>query len=346
MTRAELGDWINRRLQHGTVDELNRARDGAWSLAQTLGVSPKAMTGLDNLIGAALGTRDAPDLPHSIRQRKLGVPFDSDAVQRFDILVHALRTAAPQNNPARTLAGSRLPFFEAYFSNYIVGTEFTVSEAADIVFQGIEPAGRPEDSRDLADTYRVVSDLDEMEKVAASPAEFIELLKARHVAGLGGRTDKRPGLFKERANQAGNTLFVAPDLVTGTLIEGFRRLDRLDSAWERSVYAMFLVSEVHPFDDGNGRLARVMMNSELDAGGQSRTVIPTVFRDDYLGALRRLSRADDPTVLIKALRYANDWTFRVDFSDFDTALAQMEAAHAFADPGGDDRLLMPNLRDG
>ena len=315
-------------------------------MAQTLGVSPKDIEGLDNLIGAAVGTRDAPDLPHSIRQRKLGVPFDSDAVQRFDILTHALQMAAPQNNPARTLAESTLPFFEAYFSNYIEGTEFTISEAADIVFQGIEPAGRPEDSRDIIDTYRVLSDLDEMKKVATSAAEFIELLKARHVAVLGGRIGKRPGLFKERANQAGNTLFVSPDLITGTLIEGFRRLDSLDSAWERSVYVMFFVSEVHPFDDGNGRLARVMMNSELDDGGQSRTIIPTVFRDDYLGALRRLSRADDPTVLIKALRYANDWTFRVDFSDFDTALEQLDATDAFADPAGDDRLLMPNLRAG
>jgi Fic family protein len=29
---------------------------------------------------------------------------------------------------------------------------------------------------------------------------------------------------------------------------------------------MFLVCEVHPFDDANGRLARVMMNAELVAG--------------------------------------------------------------------------------
>ena len=34
---------------------------------------------------------------------------------------------------------------------------------------------------------------------------------------------------------------------------------------------MFLVAEVHPFADGNGRVARVMMNAELIAGGQQRT---------------------------------------------------------------------------
>lgn len=53
-------------------------------------------------------------------------------------------------------------------------------------------------------------------------------------------------------NQAGVTLFVDPALVEGTLREGWRRLAELDTAWERAVNAMLLVSEVHPFTDGNG----------------------------------------------------------------------------------------------
>jgi hypothetical protein len=33
---------------------------------------------------------------------------------------------------------------------------------------------------------------------------------------------------------------------------------------------VFLVSEVHPFDDGNGRVARVMTNAGSASGGQAR----------------------------------------------------------------------------
>jgi fido (protein-threonine AMPylation protein) len=33
---------------------------------------------------------------------------------------------------------------------------------------------------------------------------------------------------------------------------------------------MFLISEAHPFNDGNARIARIMMNAELVAGGHSR----------------------------------------------------------------------------
>jgi hypothetical protein len=97
---------------------------------------------------------------------------------------------------------------------------------------------------------------------------------------LAGRPDKHPGEFKERANQAGATRFVDPDLVNGTLTEGYQRLAVLDTAWERSVFAMFLVSEVHPFDDGNGR-SPTLCERRTYGRRQMRTIIPH-------GAPRRL----------------------------------------------------------
>src|SRR5260370_7279326 len=50
-----------------------------------------------------------------------------------------------------------LPFFEAYFSNFIEGTEFLVEEAFDIVYQGVIPKERPADAHDILGTFRVVS---------------------------------------------------------------------------------------------------------------------------------------------------------------------------------------------
>ena len=141
------------------------------------------------------------------------------------------------------------------------------------------------------------------------------------------------GHFKIKPNQAGPTMFVAPELVAGTLAQGWRRLDQLDTAWERSVYAMFLVSEVHPFPDGNGRIARAMMN-DLVAGGQPKIIVPTGFPNEYLGALRRISRDDDPTVYVKAMRYLHDYTSQLDWSGDDVAIADLTRTNAFAE--GDD----------
>jgi Fic family protein len=62
---------------------------------------------------------------------------------------------------------------------------------------------------------------------------------------------------------------------------------------------MFLVSEVHPFVDGNGRLARIMMNSELVAQDEQRIVIPTVFRNNYISALKALSQTGKSSPIIR-----------------------------------------------
>jgi hypothetical protein len=144
--------------------------------------------------------------------------------------------------------------------------------------------------------------------------------------------------FDALPNQAGMTLFVEPALVAGTLREGWRRLVELDTAWERAVYTMFLVSEVHPFTDGNGRIARVMMNAELVAGRQSKIIVPTGFHSDYLGALRRLSRDDDPSVYVKALRFLHDYTAQIDWTTHDTAEADLRTTNAFVETDDAPRL--------
>jgi hypothetical protein len=71
-----------------------------------------------------------------------------------------------------------------------------------------------------------------------------------------------------------------------------------------------------------------MMNAELVAGGEARMIIPTVFRDDYLGALRRLTRSDDPSILIKALRFTHDYTANIDFSSVRVATEQLSDTNA------------------
>ena len=85
-----------------------------------------------------------------------------------------------------------------------------------------------------------------------------------------GRPENRPGDLKQRRNQAGSYVFVEPNLVEGTLVEGFARLRDLPLGFARAAFQLFVVSEVHPFDDGNGRVARATMNAELSAVRQAR----------------------------------------------------------------------------
>ena len=64
-------------------------------------------------------------------------------------------------------------------------------------------------------------------------------------------------------------------------------------------------------------------------------------RDNYLGGLHLMTRQDDPGVLIKALRYAHDYTAQIDFSDLTPATETLQATNAFHEPKSDHRLTLP-----
>jgi Fic family protein len=249
-------------------------------------------------------------------------------------LFSALRDFVPQDRPTRGRTANEttnLAFYEAYFSNFIEGTEFSVDEAKEIVFEGVIPQERPEDAHDVLGTFRIVSDVGEMRRIATNGDQFVELLKARHARIMEGRPDKLPGDFKTKGNQAGNTVFVVPDLVRGTLARGFEFLDALGEPIQRAIFMMFLVSEVHPFVDGNGRVARAMMNAELVAGDQERIIVPTAFRTDYLGALKAISQNKRTDPVIRMLDAAQRYTHSIDWSSLAKAHQMLEDSDAFAE---------------
>ncbi|MBN1790015.1 MAG: Fic family protein [Bacteroidales bacterium] len=61
----------------------------------------------------------------------------------------------------------------------------------------------------------------------------------------------------------------------------------------RAVLGHFMFVYIHPYMDGNGRIARFLMNVMLASGGYSWTVIPMEKRDEYFAALERASVEQD-----------------------------------------------------
>src|SRR5207249_6031607 len=92
----------------------------------------------------------------------------------------------------------------------------------------------------------------------------------------------------------------------------------------RAVFTMFLVSEVHPFKDGNGRLARIAMNAELSAIDQERIIIPTVFRTEYLQALRALSHNKVAQSLVRVLDFAQQYVSEISFESYESMREKLE----------------------
>ena len=57
----------------------------------------------------------------------------------------------------------------------------------------------------------------------------------------------------------------------------------------RTVLGHWLLGYVHPYFDGNGRMARFLMNAMLASGGYPWTVIRVERRSKYLSALESAS---------------------------------------------------------
>ncbi|MCL4445486.1 MAG: Fic family protein, partial [Actinobacteria bacterium] len=146
--------------------------------------------------------------------------------------------------------------------------------------------------------------------------------------------EKRPGELKGKGNYAGGYAFVEPDLVVGTLRRGFDVFSSVTDPMHRAIAMMLLITECHPFDDGNGRLARIVSNGVLSAAGQVRTVIPTVYRNNYLAGLSAVSNGNGRgETLISVLRFAQKWTGAIDWTTFEATDEQLRRLDAYMDPG-------------
>lgn len=303
-------------------DGLNQCRDKARLIATELNFE-KEFQKLNKLISSLLNTNSHKILSSSQAiARVFGHPFDPARVVLLEKLFITLKTKEFKDNfaPQNDIYFKNFAFFEAYFSNYIEGTEFEIEEAKKIIDTDTPLLARNEDSHDILGTYKIVSNQMEMMVVPKNADELLAILRYRHQVLMQARHDKKPGQFKDINNRAGSTFFVDHQLVNGTLIQGFAFYNALDHPFAKAIFMMFMISEVHPFLDGNGRIARIMMNAELVQQKATKIIIPTVFREDYMGALRKLTRQSEPEAYIKMMLRAQ--AFSASINDFDFAPMQ------------------------
>jgi Fic/DOC family len=327
LSRVELEDELTRLAALRGRAALDELRDQARDAAQAIQAQTQ-LAQLQDLIGSILGTRDSVLTTEAALAHQAGAGFDRRRIELFEALqVRLLRTPLPER---REQPGSfpALSFIEAYLSNFIEGTEFELGEAEEIIFGDKVPEGRFKDAHDVLGTFELVNDPARRARTPRDGDDLRALLRTDHAVMLSRRPEVRPGAFKDRRNQVGDHVFVHPDLVAGTLLEGFRYHQSLHPGLARAIFATFMVAEVHPFTDGNGRVARVVMNAELSAVGLQRIVIPLSYRDNYLQGLRALSNDGNPAPLIRILDFAQEYAAAIDWRDLKAAEKMLRETNA------------------
>ncbi len=97
----------------------------------------------DRVIGALLRTQQAVLTAPSAIARAAEVPYDPLRSELFANIYAALASWPVIPRPDAVLEGSafaNVAFIDAYFSNFIEGTEFEIEEAIEIVFKIASPA--------------------------------------------------------------------------------------------------------------------------------------------------------------------------------------------------------------
>jgi hypothetical protein len=332
-------------LNAGGEDELNKLRDTARELAKSMALQNE-FNKLDKLIGALLATHAAGVL--KTKEGKLvakGAPVDTERMARFEILAAKLRVkplphcaAIAVGDPAR----SNFAFLESYFSNFVEGTEFAIEEARDIALNGRIVEQRPKDSHDILGVFTLAVQSPWRDTVPPFGADFPAELAKRHAVMMEKRPECTPGHFKIEPNRAGGTWFVDPQFVRGTLIEGSSLARSIPEGLPRAIYYAFLLSEVHPFSDGNGRISRIVMNAELSRAGDARIIIPTLFHEEYVDCQRQLTHQNDPAGFIHGLALIQRWTIAFDFSNVDALIEAIKATNALEHSRAQFKLAMPD----
>lgn len=345
LPREFVEDTLEKMLQVNGESGINSFRDKAKAISNEIGME-KEFEILNSIISALLTTKtSAILLSQKAVARANGIPYDGDRIKLFEVLFRALNNEVfPSIEEPNQLNSEfrNFAFFESYFSNYIEGTEFEIEEAKGIIDSGQPLPARNADSHDVLGTFQIVASRKEMRRTPQSAGELIEILQDRHRIMMAARPDRDPGMFKMKNNHAGDTHFVDFSLVRGTLMKGFEYYQALESPYAKALFILFMVSEVHPFNDGNGRISRIMMNAELVHADQSKIIIPTVFREDYINALRKLTRSGDPSVFIRAISRVRSFSANIIGDDFEATRSYLDECFAFKD--GDGYVLRTPLR--
>ena len=95
------------------------------------------------------------------------------------------------------------------------------------------------------------------------------------------------------------------------------------------------MAEVHPFNDGNGRLARLFLNAELSAGDCGRLIVPTSLRVDYLACLEALTVGGNPEPFVGLISRLIRFSVDLPCGSWELSVVALEKSGALKDaPAG------------
>lgn len=190
-----------------------------------------------------------------------------------------------------------------YNSNAIEGNSLTESETKVVIEDGLTIAGKPLrdhfEALGHSEAYDLIYRLYKSKEITESNIK--ELHKLFYI-----RIDKdNAGEYRKVKIFISGSKYPCPlpqDI--SNLMNGFiEKLPELRSKYHPVEFCALAHKEfvfIHPFIDGNGRVARLLMNLILLQEGYNIAIIPLAIRSDYIAALEKAHKDDSGFIALVA----------------------------------------------
>ena len=207
----------------------------------------------------------------------------------------------------RPLSPDEVKELDAYFrigmtytSNALEGNSLTLSETKVLLEDGITVGGKP-----IKDCYEATGHAkayDYMLELARDGELHVseETILRLHTLFYGGVDPEHAGKYRTGQVFITGTEYLPPaaEDVPGQMAAFVEDLNQKKDTLHPvllAAYAHRRLVDIHPFQDGNGRTARLLMNLILVNKGYCIVSIPPVLRHDYIVALQQAQRAQTPS---------------------------------------------------
>jgi transcriptional regulator with XRE-family HTH domain/fido (protein-threonine AMPylation protein) len=320
MERAETHIEIRQGIVRLLVSERKAQKLTQEALAERLGIQRSNLArfekgeqnpSLDCLIKVAVALDKEPDFILKSNEyqvfEKLPDTINEGMYMKPTALLKRIDEYKAAIDSHRPLAKEEVKGLDDYFrigltytSNALEGNTLTISETKVIIEDGITMGGKP-----LKDCYEATGHAKAYDfMLSAARAETLvfteEMVLTLHRLFYSSLDVENAGRYRTHQVFITGTEYLPPEAseVPALMKKLVAELNDTSEKLHPVMLAAFAhkhLVDIHPFTDGNGRTARLLMNLILVNKGYQIVSIPPILRAEYIGALVAAQRDKNPS---------------------------------------------------
>ena len=225
-------------------------------------------------------------------------------------LLEQIQAKKAKLDSLRPLSNEQLQRLKSYFdieftynSNAIEGNTLSFSETKLVVNEGLTIGGKTLSEHLEAINHKEAIDF--IEELSKQQTITLKDIKDLHYLILKGIDKKNAGVFRDievgvRKSDGEIHKFCKPLKVPEKMqefVEEFNK-DTNDVITQAAKLHLEFVT-IHPFSDGNGRCARLLMNLKLLQNGYPLTIIQVKDRVEYIKAIDQFQQSGDDAIFVE-----------------------------------------------